>query len=80
GLRQIAPTVLVSALPAATTLQALREAGYAPALEDSAGVIEIDAPRRLRARPARTFTDIGARRLRSHITTLDLAHQLLNDS
>ncbi|WP_234430511.1 helicase-associated domain-containing protein [Streptomyces sp. NRRL F-4489] len=37
GLRALAPTVLVSARPPAATLEALRAAGYAPALEADAG-------------------------------------------
>ncbi len=56
GMRQLAPTVLVSSSDAATTLATLRASGYLPALEDEAGtlvVIEV-APQRAEvvARPA----------------------------
>ncbi|MCK7622020.1 helicase-associated domain-containing protein [Streptomyces sp. RS10V-4] len=42
GLRVIAPTVLVSARPPAATLDALRAAGYAPALEADAGAATVE--------------------------------------
>lgn len=42
GLRAIAPTVLVSNRPPAETLQALRAAGYAPALESDSGTTTIE--------------------------------------
>ncbi|MGI5292778.1 helicase-associated domain-containing protein [Nonomuraea polychroma] len=38
-LRQIAPTVLVSAEPPAATVEALRAAGYAPILDEGTGTI-----------------------------------------
>ncbi|MFE2230635.1 helicase-associated domain-containing protein [Streptomyces kronopolitis] len=42
GLREIAPTVLVSARPPAATLDALRAAGYAPALESDTGATTVE--------------------------------------
>ncbi|MFK8846000.1 helicase-associated domain-containing protein [Streptomyces sp. Ac-502] len=42
GLRAIAPTVLASARPPAETLEALRGAGYAPALESETGTASVE--------------------------------------
>ncbi|MEU9120687.1 helicase-associated domain-containing protein [Streptomyces sp. NPDC048506] len=42
ALRTIAPTVLVSARPPAATLDALRAAGYAPALESDTGTTTVE--------------------------------------
>ncbi|WP_164993082.1 helicase-associated domain-containing protein [Streptomyces lydicus] len=42
GLRVIAPTVLVSSRPPAATLDALRAAGYAPALESDTGATTVE--------------------------------------
>ncbi|MFH8343220.1 helicase-associated domain-containing protein [Streptomyces sp. NPDC018045] len=42
GLRTIAPTVLVSARPPAETLEVLRGAGYAPALESETGTASVE--------------------------------------
>lgn len=42
GLRVIAPTVLVSSRPPAATLDALRAAGYAPALESDTGTTTVE--------------------------------------
>ncbi len=42
GLRAIAPTVLASARPPAETLEALRSAGYAPALESETGTASVE--------------------------------------
>ncbi|WP_241777629.1 helicase-associated domain-containing protein [Streptomyces sp. CT34] len=42
GLRAIAPTVLVSSRPPAVTLDALRAAGYAPALESDNGTTTVE--------------------------------------
>ncbi|MFG2140537.1 helicase-associated domain-containing protein [Streptomyces sp. NPDC048650] len=56
GLRAIAPTVLVSGLPPAATLAALRAAGYAPALESDTGgttVERLPAHRSTAPAPAR---------------------------
>lgn len=44
GLRAIAPTVLASARPPAETLEALRGAGYAPALESETGTASVERP------------------------------------
>ena len=49
GLRLIAPTVLVSAKPPAETLAALRNAGYAPALEGTSGATVVERTRGRRA-------------------------------
>ncbi len=52
GLRPVAPTVLVSAKPPAEVLAALRNAGYAPALEGTSGatVVELARGRRVTVR------------------------------
>ncbi|WP_280119005.1 helicase-associated domain-containing protein [Streptomyces albofaciens] len=51
GLRAVAPTVLVSAQPPAATIEALRDAGYAPALESASGTASVErAPRHRAAR------------------------------
>ncbi|MGW7491664.1 helicase-associated domain-containing protein [Streptomyces sp. NPDC054786] len=42
GLRAIAPTVLVSSRPPTATLDALRAAGYAPALESDTGTTTVE--------------------------------------
>ncbi|MDH6629805.1 hypothetical protein M2271_007644 [Streptomyces sp. LBL] len=42
ALRQLAPTVLVSGSPPATTLAALRAAGYAPVAETARGTVRIE--------------------------------------
>jgi hypothetical protein len=56
-LRQLAPTVAVSQAPIGDVLAALREAGFAPAAEDSTGAI-VD----IRARGARVPVPPGRRR------------------
>lgn len=48
GLRQLAPTVLISRSPLDTTLAALRAEGYAPVAETAEGTVRIE-----RARPQR---------------------------
>ncbi|WP_250306342.1 helicase-associated domain-containing protein [Streptomyces sp. A 4/2] len=53
GLRQLAPTVLVSRSPIDTTLTALRAQGYAPVAETAEGTVRID-----RARPRRATTPV----------------------
>ncbi|MEU0567511.1 helicase-associated domain-containing protein [Nonomuraea sp. NPDC005983] len=58
GLRQIAPTVLISASTERETMDALRAAGYAPALEAETGVTVVDQPPVRRAPSSR-----NARRL-----------------
>ncbi|KOG90002.1 hypothetical protein ADK38_11150 [Streptomyces varsoviensis] len=49
GLRQVAPTVLLSRTALDKTLDALRSAGYAPVAEAADGAVRIDKPRRRRA-------------------------------
>lgn len=52
GLRRIAPTVLISSSPERETLDALRAAGYTPALEAETGATIVEKPEQRRA-PAR---------------------------
>ncbi|WP_079193850.1 helicase-associated domain-containing protein [Streptomyces sp. CB02923] len=68
GLRVLAPTVLASAQPPAATLEALRGAGYAPALESESGTASVERRpgHRTRTGPSGTAT-----------TPLDLARRLL---
>ncbi|MFD0168896.1 helicase-associated domain-containing protein [Streptomyces decoyicus] len=69
GLRAIAPTVLVSSRPPAATLDALRAAGYAPALESDTGTTTVERLPAHRAKaPAPT---------RNPHAPLALAHRLL---
>jgi hypothetical protein len=49
GLRRIAPTVLVSSVPADVLLPVLREVGLAPVVEDHDGVVRVAGPTRMRA-------------------------------
>ncbi|MEU2285402.1 helicase C-terminal domain-containing protein [Streptomyces sp. NPDC013178] len=49
GLRQLAPTVLVSRSPLNTTLAALRAEGYAPVAETAEGTVRIEKTRPQRA-------------------------------
>lgn len=52
GLRQLAPTVLVSRTPLDKTLAALRATGYAPVAETADGTVRVEqAPRRRAAAP-----------------------------
>jgi len=53
GLRQIAPTVLVSPSPVARLLSTLREAGFAPVAEDAGGATVVSRPK-VRRSPTRT--------------------------
>ena len=53
GLRQIAPTVLVSPLQVARLLGGLRDAGFAPVAEDAGGAAVLTRPKVRRA-PSRT--------------------------
>lgn len=69
GLRAIAPTVLVSARPPAATLDALRAAGYAPALESDTGTTTVE-----RLPTHRATAPVPAR---DHRAPLALAHRLL---
>ncbi|KOT63152.1 hypothetical protein ADK43_08730 [Streptomyces rimosus subsp. rimosus] len=57
GLRAIAPTVLISAQPPPATLKALRDAGYAPALESESGTASVERVPRHRA--ARTGSGVS---------------------
>ncbi|MFE1794417.1 WYL domain-containing protein, partial [Streptomyces sp. NPDC059525] len=49
GLRQLAPTVLISRSPLDTTLAALRAEGYAPVAETAEGTVRIEKTRPRRA-------------------------------
>ncbi len=60
GLRQLAPTVLVSRSPLDATLAALRAEGYAPVAETADGAVRID-----RARPRRATGPVPAPRATS---------------
>jgi hypothetical protein len=51
GLRQLAPTVLISRTPLAKTLAALRAEGYAPVAEAADGAVRIEKVERRRAAP-----------------------------
>ncbi|MGI5339160.1 helicase-associated domain-containing protein [Streptomyces sp. CA-181903] len=57
GLRQLAPTVLISGSPPDTTLAALRAEGYAPVEEAADGTVRIE-----RARPRRSTAPVPAQR------------------
>lgn len=52
GLRQLAPTVLISRSPLDTTLAALRAEGYAPVAETDGGTVRIEKSRPRRAAAA----------------------------
>jgi XPB/Ssl2-like helicase family protein len=53
ALRRLAPTVLISPMPTARLVTALREAGFAPVAEDAGGSAVLSRPKARRA-PART--------------------------
>jgi hypothetical protein len=57
GLRQLAPTVLVSRSPLDTTVAALRAEGYAPVAETAEGTVRIE-----RTRPQRAAAPVPAPR------------------
>lgn len=57
GLRQLAPTVLISRSPLDTTLAALRAEGYAPVAETDEGTVRIE-----KARPRRAAAPVPAPR------------------
>ncbi|MCX5233136.1 helicase-associated domain-containing protein [Streptomyces sp. NBC_00233] len=57
GLRQVAPTVLISRSPLDTTLAALRAEGYAPVAETAEGTVRI-----AKARPRRAAAPVPAPR------------------
>lgn len=73
GLRRIAPTVLISAKPVAATLEALRSAGYAPALEAETGATVVE-----RAAEHRAPKVAPTRRSRQAPAALDVARSLLS--
>jgi XPB/Ssl2-like helicase family protein len=58
GLRQVAPTVLVSPLQVARLLGGLRDAGFAPVAEDAGGAAVLSRPK---VRRAPTRTSLSAR-------------------
>ncbi|MEV5594331.1 helicase-associated domain-containing protein [Streptomyces sp. NPDC052496] len=70
ALRAVAPTVLVSAQPPAATLEALRGAGYAPALESGTGTASVER----RAGHRTSVTSSGPA-----TTPLALARRLLSE-
>ncbi|MBC3194985.1 helicase-associated domain-containing protein [Pseudonocardia sp. C8] len=57
GLRRIAPTVVVSALPLAEVLDGLRAAGFSPAAEDAGGAVLDLAAKGRRVEPRRRGTN-----------------------
>ncbi|MFJ3906564.1 helicase C-terminal domain-containing protein [Streptomyces sp. NPDC090025] len=59
GLRQLAPTVLVSRSPLETTLAALRAEGYAPVAETADGTVRIEKTRSQRAAAVPTLRKAG---------------------
>ncbi|CAL9513194.1 hypothetical protein SUDANB140_03693 [Streptomyces sp. enrichment culture] len=61
GLRQLAPTVLVSRSPLDTTVAALRAEGYAPVAETADGTVRIEKTRPQRAAPVPAPRGTGAR-------------------
>ena len=68
GLRQLAPTVLISGTPLAKTLTALRAEGYAPVAEAADGAVRIEREQRRRAAlpvpaPRRAGSGFGSRPL-----------------
>ena len=89
-LRRLAPTVVIAAVPVAALLEALRQAGYAPAAESPDGaVVTLDAaPPRATARPSvrvirpRAALETTAqtaelvRRIRSGDTLTELSHRV----
>ncbi|MFF1306575.1 helicase-associated domain-containing protein [Streptomyces sp. NPDC058307] len=88
ALRQLAPTVLVSGSPPATTLAALRAAGYAPVAESAAGTVRVEkhlpqraaavpAPRRNPGRGASRTTTVPTSAMHADAGTDALADRLL---
>ncbi|WP_345562953.1 helicase C-terminal domain-containing protein [Streptomyces plumbiresistens] len=64
GLRQLAPTVLISRSPLDTTVAALRAEGYAPVAETAEGTVRVEKARPRRATapvPAPRDSDGGAK-------------------
>ncbi len=72
----LAPTVLASAAPPATALEALRKAGYAPSIEDKRGALVVDRPAKARAQWPGRITGAAASR-RSTVDVDALATRLL---
>jgi hypothetical protein len=72
GLRRIAPTVVISARPVQATLEALREAGYAPVTEAETGETVVERIPDRRAPAPRCRPD------RNTLTGLELARRLLS--
>ncbi|MET9460943.1 helicase C-terminal domain-containing protein [Streptomyces canus] len=70
GLRQLAPTVLISRSPIDTTLAALRAEGYAPVAETAKGTVRIEKARPQRAAAARVPTPRGTSTLDSGRTAV----------
>ncbi|GAA4542998.1 helicase-associated domain-containing protein [Amycolatopsis samaneae] len=78
GLRAVAPTVLTSTMDAASTLAALREAGYAPTHHEADGSVILPAtaqqprpaPAAVASTPARTVTPPPAEDPVSHASRL----------
>ncbi|MFT3872850.1 MAG: helicase C-terminal domain-containing protein [Nocardioides sp.] len=72
GLRRLAPTVVVGAVPAEELLAALRELGTAPVVEAPDGSVQIGRPRQHRARVPRDRrpTAITAARETAQLTAL----------
>ncbi|WP_329051729.1 helicase-associated domain-containing protein [Streptomyces violaceus] len=89
GLRQLAPTVLVSRSPLDTTLAALRAEGYAPVAETAEGTVRIEktppqrapapvpAPRRTSARGSGRIAATGVAKAATAVDPNILAAQLL---
>ncbi|MFJ3879195.1 helicase-associated domain-containing protein [Streptomyces sp. NPDC090077] len=75
GLRQLAPTVLISRSPLDTTLAALRAEGYAPVAESADGTVRIEKAQPQRAAapvpaPRRTGDKRGNRRTAVRTSTV----------
>ncbi|MER7844281.1 helicase C-terminal domain-containing protein [Kitasatospora sp. NPDC096077] len=73
GLRQLAPTVLISRTPPERTLAALRAAGYAPVAEEPDGTVRIERVRQHRAAgavPSARRSGGGARSRRTGTRTV----------
>ncbi|MER5930335.1 helicase-associated domain-containing protein [Streptomyces sp. NPDC002054] len=82
GLRQLAPTVLVSRSPLDTTLAALRAEGYAPVAETAGGTVRIEKALPPRAdapvpAPRKSGGRRGTRSTALRTTSEDLAVRLL---
>ncbi|TIC88474.1 hypothetical protein E8D34_06075 [Nocardioides sp. GY 10113] len=71
GLRRIAPTVVISSVPADVLLPRMRELGLSPVVEGTDGVVRVGVGDPLRARSPRQATDSarGAARAAAHVAT-----------